>query len=49
MDGAKSITDTADYLRIYGRQACCVGRSFVERRDGPRFNENPGDSRIIVV
>ena len=48
MDGAKHGTDTLDnsQLRICGRQAYCLDRSFLEREDGPSSNENPGISRI---
>ncbi len=45
MDGAKSVTDTADILRNCDRQVLRAGRSFPEREDGPRGDKNPGGSR----
>ena len=49
MDGAKLATDTAEYLKVNGRQAFRVGRSILAREYGPRGNENPGGSRILVL
>lgn len=51
MDGTKSITDTAGNHSdvICGRLAYGVGRSMCVSICGPRCNENPGESRIIVV
>ena len=45
MDGAKSVTDTADILRNCDRQALRVGKSSSEKEGEPRGNENPGGSR----
>ena len=49
MDGAKSVTDTADNRKVSGRQAFYLDKSFFERRSEPNRNENPGGSRIIAV
>ena len=49
MDGAKCITDTPDIRKDSGRQAFRMGKSFFERRGEPCGNEDPGDSRNIVV
>ena len=49
MDGAKLTTDTADYTTYNGRQASGVGRSVSEKRRGPRWNENPGESRNVAA
>ena len=49
MDGAKLTTDTADHRKVSSRQASGVGRSVSERRRGPRWNENPGESRNVAV
>ena len=47
MDGAKHDTDTIDVLIKYcGKQASFLLRSFFERRDGAKRNENPGGSKI---
>ena len=46
MDGAKPITDTIDNLRMWGRQASCMGESVLGRVHEPCRNENPGGSRI---
>ncbi|MBI2499246.1 hypothetical protein HYV88_03310 [Candidatus Woesearchaeota archaeon] len=48
MDGAKSVTDTIDFLNECGRQAFCLGRSFFVRLNGPNRKENPGSSRIYT-
>ena len=48
MDGAKSVTDTADLRNECGRQASCKGRSFLVKGNGPYRNENPGGSRIYI-
>ena len=49
MDGTKSATDTKDFPQGSGRQAPGVGRTQPEREEGPRRNENPGGSRLVVV
>lgn len=48
MDGAKSVTDTADLLRECDRQAFREGKSFPVRGNEPRGNENPGGSRNLA-
>ena len=45
MDGAKSITDTSDYLKNKGRKASCLGKSMLSKVCEPDRNENPGVSR----
>jgi hypothetical protein len=49
MDGAKMMTDTAGHREVCSRQASGVGRSVSEKRRGPRWNENPGESRYVVA
>lgn len=46
MDGAKHSTDTlAALIESSGKQACFLCRSFSERKDGTKSNENPGNSK----
>ena len=45
MDGAKLVTDTIDVLKIRGRQAFFLGRTFFVKKKGPKRNENPGGSK----
>ena len=49
MDGAKSTTDTIGARKGCSRQASCQGRSFFARRGGPGGNENPGNSKSLVL
>ena len=49
MDGAKMTTDTADNQTICGKQAYQLGRSMYKNMCGPIGNENPSNSRTIVV
>jgi hypothetical protein len=49
MDGAKQITDTSDIRKDCGRQALCKGKSFSEREGEPCRDEDPGESRSIVL
>ena len=49
MDGAKSVTDTADISNDSDRQAFHWGRSVSVRVHGPGGIENPGGSRIVVL
>ena len=49
MDGAKRVTDTADIRKDCGRQAPCEGKSIFERGCEPRLDEDPGESRNIVL
>ena len=47
MDGAKLVTDTLDH-RMVGK-AFCMGRSTFENAYGPCRNENPDDSKNVVL
>jgi len=47
MDRAKHDTDTIGILFEYcDKQASFLHRSFLEREDGAKRNENPGGSKI---
>ena len=47
MDGAKLVTDTIEQCLV--DKASCMGRSMLESAYGPCRNENPGDSKNLVL
>ena len=48
MDGAKSVTDTLEFRKEYGKQAFRRSKSIPERGCESCGNEDPGESRNLA-
>lgn len=51
MDGAKPAAETTALLckEQWGKQASCLDRSLAVKPDGPGRNENPGNSKRVLL